>query len=81
MVGNCVYIVISDTEYGTWSSAYSTYDKAVNFLQGLLDEDDDIQCAAESAGIKHLTAQAYLDCAITDQIVGSYYYIQDVIIQ
>lgn len=75
MVGKCVYIVISDTEYSTWSSAYSTYEKALNVLQGFLDDDDDIQCAAANAGIKYLTTEAYLNCAITEQQTESYYYI------
>lgn len=81
MVGNKVYLVISDTEYGTFASAYSTEEKAINVLQGLLDDDDDIQYAARQNDIPVFTAQMYLDNVLCDYPVESWYYIQESIVQ
>ena len=71
-----VYVVMSDTEYGMSVSINFTMQEAKACLQGLLDGNDDIQYAAKASDIDHLTAEAYLDGALSDApLLTDWYYI------
>ena len=56
-----VFVLISDTDEGSWVDLYSTMDKAKAALQKALDRNVDVQASAEHIGIEGLTADAYLD--------------------
>lgn len=61
-----VYVVIADTDYGTSVSVKPTMAAAKAALQVMLDNNDDIRDAAASCGIEKITADAYLNGAISD---------------
>lgn len=61
-----VYVLLADTKHGPGVTLYKTRQLAMRALQRELDGNRDIQSLAEFHGIKHLTAEAYTQGALSD---------------